>query len=54
MNLIGAVVRTVAFGVRAAYTVWYRPAVEGVWLAFNNAGFGANTATLMVIPCAMS
>ena len=39
-------VRTAAFGVRAAYTVRYRPALSGTWLAFNNAGFGANTATL--------
>ncbi|DBA70143.1 TPA: hypothetical protein ACH3X2_012196 [Trebouxia sp. C0005] len=41
--------RTVAFGVRAAYTVHYRPALEGVWLAFNNAGFGANVATLSLV-----
>ena len=39
-------VRTAAFGVRAAYTVHYRPALSGTWLAFNNAGFGANIATL--------
>ena len=39
-------VRTAAFGVRAAYTVRYRPALAGTWLAFNNAGFGANIATL--------
>ncbi len=39
-------VRTAAFGVRAAYTVRYKPALAGTWLAFNNAGFGANTATL--------
>ena len=48
-NLICAVVRTVAFGVRAAYTVHYRPTLEGVWLAFNNAGFGANVATLSLV-----
>ncbi len=48
-NLICAVVRTVAFGVRAAYTVHYRPALEGVWVAFNNAGFGANVATLSLV-----
>ena len=39
-------VRTAAFGVRAAYLVRYRPALVGTWLAFNNAGFGANLATL--------
>ena len=39
-------VRTAAFGVRAAYTVRYRPSLAGTWLAFNNAGFGANIATL--------
>lgn len=48
-SLLCAVVRTVAFGVRAAYTVHYRPALEGVWLAFNNAGFGANVATLSLV-----
>ena len=45
---LGAV-RTVAFGVRAAYTVHYRPTLEGVWLAFNNAGVGANVATLSLV-----
>lgn len=44
--MLVAAVRTAAFGVRAAYTVRYKPALAGTWLAFNNAGFGANTATL--------
>ena len=39
-------VRTAAFAVRAVYTVRYKPALAGTWLAFNNAGFGANTAAL--------
>lgn len=44
--MLVAAVRTAAFGVRAAYTVRYKPALAGTWLAFNNAGFGANIATL--------
>ena len=44
--VIIAVVRTAAFAVRAVYTVRYKPALAGVFLAFNNAGFGANTAAL--------
>ena len=44
--MLAAAVRTAAFGVRAAYTVSYKPELAGTWLAFNNAGFGANTATL--------
>ena len=44
--MLVAAVRTAAFGVRAAYTVRYKPALAGTWLALNNAGFGANIATL--------
>lgn len=44
--MLVAAVRTAASGVRAAYTVRYKPALAGTWLAFNNAGFGANIATL--------
>ena len=42
-------VRTAAFACRAAYLVRYRPALNGTWLAFNNAGFGANIATLCFV-----
>ena len=44
--VIVAVVRTAAFAVRAVYTVRYKPALAGAFLAFSNAGFGANTAAL--------
>ncbi len=44
--MLVAAVRTAAFAVRAVYTVRYKPALAGTWLAFNNAGFGANIATL--------
>lgn len=44
--IISTAFRTAAFGVRAAYTISYKPQLAGTWLAFNNAGFGANTATL--------
>lgn len=47
--IISAAFRTAAFGVRAAYTVSYKPALGGTFLAFSNAGFGANTATCALV-----
>ena len=47
--IISLLFRTAAFGVRAAYTVKYKPSLGGTFLAFSNAGFGANTATVALV-----
>ena len=47
--IISLAFRTAAFGVRAAYTVSYKPALGGTFLAFSNAGFGANIATCALV-----
>ncbi|KAK9835287.1 hypothetical protein WJX84_003122 [Apatococcus fuscideae] len=47
--IVSLAFRTAAFGVRAAYTVSYKPALGGTFLAFSNAGFGANIAAVSLV-----
>ena len=47
--VVSAAFTTAAFGVRAAYTVSYKPALGGTFLAFGNAGFGANIAACALV-----
>ncbi|KAK9814505.1 hypothetical protein WJX72_006939 [[Myrmecia] bisecta] len=47
--VIAASFRVVGFAARAAYLSHYRPALAGDYLAFTNAGFGANLAVLCLV-----
>ncbi len=43
-------VRVVGFAARAAYLIGsYHPSLEGIYLAFSNAGFGASLANIFLV-----
>lgn len=43
-------VRVVGFAARAAYLLgYYHPSLEGIYLAFSNAGFGASLANIFLV-----
>ena len=42
--------RVVGFAARAAYLIGsYHPSLEGIYLAFSNAGFGASLANIFLV-----
>ena len=42
--------RVVGFAARAAYLLGtYHPSLEGIYLAFSNAGFGASLANIFLV-----